>query len=192
MNKQQIEQGNRPETTRYKGLPTPATTPPMPHVVAPGSMAQQDGKQLQAVPSAVKIAFEHVKALHPNVTQAVFDKDLCWIYSDSAGNAPSFTSVVNLGLLEDAADALETFPVTFILNEVGVLVATTSDQNLQDTTVDPEADWKNVCEAQGWNAASQITHLEGFLRVRGLFADFATYANQAAADENDLFVSGDL
>ncbi len=47
-----------------------------------------------------------------------------------------------------------------------------------------ETDWASICNEQGWDDASQIIHLEGFLRDRGLFAEFATYAAASAREEN--------
>lgn len=47
-----------------------------------------------------------------------------------------------------------------------------------------EQAWEAQCNEQGWNEASQVIHLEGFLRDRGLFGAFAAYAQQAAEEEN--------
>lgn len=47
-----------------------------------------------------------------------------------------------------------------------------------------EMRWNDACNEQGWDEASKIIHLEGFLRERGLFDDFALYAEAAAADED--------
>lgn len=58
-----------------------------------------------------------------------------------------------------------------------------------ETLDDPQASaahaWQNICDEQGWNESSQLEHLEGFIRERGLFVDFAAYAEAAAAAEND-------
>ncbi|CAB3754420.1 hypothetical protein [Paraburkholderia humisilvae] len=86
------------------------------------------------VPYAVKVAFKHVKAIHPQVTQVAFDEDLCWIYSDSSGNAPAFSGDIDVGLLEDAADALEICPATFALSEVGLLEMTSTDGKCSQQT----------------------------------------------------------
>lgn len=48
----------------------------------------------------------------------------------------------------------------------------------------PDADWEDVCNAQGWNRDSQILHLEGFVRNMGLMPAFAAYAKVAADEEN--------
>jgi len=47
-----------------------------------------------------------------------------------------------------------------------------------------EQRWASTCNQQGWNETSQITHLEGFLRDKGLFGEFAAYAEEAASEEN--------
>jgi len=54
----------------------------------------------------------------------------------------------------------------------------TENRNLTD-----EQQWAMTCREQGWNEASQIIHLEGFLRSKGLFAELAAYAQKAAAEE---------
>lgn len=38
--------------------------------------------------------------------------------------------------------------------------------------------------AQGWSEDSQIIHLEGFIRQRGLFGHLVEYAQAAAEEEN--------
>lgn len=56
----------------------------------------------------------------------------------------------------------------------------------------PEQDatrtWYMLCSEQGWDDASKIIHLEGFLRDKGLFAEFVDYASQAADEENGEIV----
>lgn len=46
-----------------------------------------------------------------------------------------------------------------------------------------ESDWEAACDANGWNEASQVNHLEGFIREMGLMPVFAAYAQRAAAEE---------
>lgn len=46
-----------------------------------------------------------------------------------------------------------------------------------------EQRWIDAVNKQSWNDASQIVHLEGFLRDEGLFDKFAAYAERAAAEE---------
>lgn len=52
------------------------------------------------------------------------------------------------------------------------------------TTFTGERLWQELCNKQGWNDASQLIHLEGFLREKGLFDEFALYAKVAADEEN--------
>lgn len=44
--------------------------------------------------------------------------------------------------------------------------------------------WIETCNNQGWNESSQIVHLEGFLREKALFGEFASHAEKAAEEEN--------
>ena len=53
-----------------------------------------------------------------------------------------------------------------------------------ETSAAAESQWAGLCNEQGWNEASQIIHLEGFLRDHGLFPKFVAYAEAAAAEEN--------
>lgn len=48
---------------------------------------------------------------------------------------------------------------------------------------DPEQMWIALCNAQGWNADSQIVHLEGFLADRGLMGEFVAYAPRCPRGE---------
>lgn len=55
----------------------------------------------------------------------------------------------------------------------------------REHSVDASAEhiWRRLVHTQGWNEASQIIHLEGFIRDQGLMTDFSKYAKRAAADE---------
>ena len=53
-----------------------------------------------------------------------------------------------------------------------------------ETSAAAESQWADLCNEQGWNEASQIIHLEGFLSDHGLFPKFVAYAEAAAAEEN--------
>lgn len=46
------------------------------------------------------------------------------------------------------------------------------------------AQWNATVNDQGWNEASQIIHLEGFIREQGLTEALAGYAKQVAMEEN--------
>ncbi|MFP3637841.1 hypothetical protein [Paraburkholderia sp. SIMBA_054] len=80
-----------------------------------------EGQKEQRATVAVKIAFDHVKRLYPQVTRVAFDADQRWTYDNSAGDAPEFNGDVDVGLLEDAVDSLTTFPVTFTMDQIGML-----------------------------------------------------------------------
>lgn len=49
-----------------------------------------------------------------------------------------------------------------------------------------ETRYNKTCNEQGWDEATQIIHMEGFLSAKGLFEEFATYAAMAAAEENNV------
>lgn len=51
--------------------------------------------------------------------------------------------------------------------------------------IEGETRWVTCCNNQGWNAGTQILHLEGFIRDQGLFDKFADYAEAAAKEENE-------
>lgn len=70
---------------------------------------------IASAPIAVQTAFAHVRALFPDVTSVSYDEELHWLFETAAGDAPSFDGAVDVGLLEDAADALDEFPVKFTL-----------------------------------------------------------------------------
>lgn len=48
-----------------------------------------------------------------------------------------------------------------------------------------EKEWSTTCGEQCWNDESKIIYLEGFIRDKGLFGEFAAYAAKAAEEEND-------
>lgn len=59
--------------------------------------------------------------------------------------------------------------------------------NTADNSSGPseEDKWGFLCNEQGWNEESQILHLEGFIRSKGLFPEFSAYAQRCADEEND-------
>ena len=67
-----------------------------------------------------------------------------------------------------------------------------AQQTAPQSTQSPEQQWINACNQQGWSDGTQVLHLEGFIRDKGLFADFAAYAAKAAAQENAEAEEGDL
>lgn len=48
-----------------------------------------------------------------------------------------------------------------------------------------EDEWDEICNQQDWDAVTQVTHLEGFIRDRNLFTEFTAYARQCASEENE-------
>lgn len=67
-----------------------------------------------------------------------------------------------------------------------LIVETLSEENELPsyTSKEGESVWQDICNQQGWNESSQIIHLEGFLRDKGLFGEFAAYAEVVAKEEN--------
>ena len=55
-----------------------------------------------------------------------------------------------------------------------------------------ERRWNQTCSEQQWNDQSQIIHLEGFLRDKGLFEEFSAYAATAAKEENEMSDSSNM
>ena len=53
-----------------------------------------------------------------------------------------------------------------------------------ETNIEGEALWNKLCNEQGWGDYSQILHLEGYIRDKGLFAEFANRMQQVADEEN--------
>lgn len=72
---------------------------------------------LKTAPAAVIAAFRHVQASHPSLAAVHYDADSRWCFTDLNGTAFEFGKI-DVGLLEDAADALETVPVTFSLCDI--------------------------------------------------------------------------
>ncbi|GBG14858.1 uncharacterized protein NMK_2459 [Novimethylophilus kurashikiensis] len=61
----------------------------------------------------------------------------------------------------------------------------TREKASEASEVASERQWNAVCSDQGWNDATQIIHLIGFIRGKGLFSEFAAYAEKAADEENE-------
>ena len=58
---------------------------------------------------------------------------------------------------------------------------------LQPVPTEPlnaDSRWAKICDEQNWNSESQVLHLEGFIRDKGLFPEFTAYAMSAAKEEN--------
>lgn len=82
--------------------------------------------QLTAMPDAVKAALDHVRANYPDVTQVFFDTDGRWLFCGEAFQAPDFDEKdIDIGLLEDAADAVAFLPAAFSLPRADLSVQIT-------------------------------------------------------------------
>ena len=49
-----------------------------------------------------------------------------------------------------------------------------------------ELDWTNVVNRMGWNDRSEVLHLEGFIREKGLMGELAKYAETVATEEQSF------
>jgi hypothetical protein len=68
------------------------------------------------MPEPVRIALEHVASIFPEVTHVFFSRESRWFFCDDNFDAPTFDGKqFDIGLLEDAADCLETLPAAFTL-----------------------------------------------------------------------------
>ena len=65
------------------------------------------------IPAAVVKALNHVRSVFPNVNHVAYCADGRWLYMDENGNMPAFNGLIDVGILEDAADALDSFPAIF-------------------------------------------------------------------------------
>ncbi len=58
-------------------------------------------------------ALEHVRCHLPDVTQVFYTTELKWLYMTDEGDTPAFEGAIDVSLLEDAVDSLDTFPAAF-------------------------------------------------------------------------------
>jgi hypothetical protein len=65
------------------------------------------------VPAAVIRSLDHVRSIFPEVTHVVFTRECKWLYMSDEGEMPEFKGQVNVGILEDACDAVVSFPCVF-------------------------------------------------------------------------------
>lgn len=65
----------------------------------------------------IKKAMEHVRQYYPEVEIVVFNKEGRWQYMDGDFNSPKFDDkvdhLVDVGLLEEAANSVETCPFVY-------------------------------------------------------------------------------
>jgi hypothetical protein len=57
-------------------------------------------------PAEVTKALNHVRSVFPQVTSVRYDDEGRWLFTDSHGDAPAFNGKIDIGILEDAADAV--------------------------------------------------------------------------------------
>jgi hypothetical protein len=65
------------------------------------------------VPEPIRKALEHVRSYHPDVTQVVFFRDSRWLYFTDDLLSPQFGPEIDVGVLEDAADAVPELPMAY-------------------------------------------------------------------------------
>ena len=64
-------------------------------------------------PDAVLLALEHVRSLYPFVVMVVYSSDGRWQYMNDGFDSPVFDDRVDVGILEDASDAVTELPAVF-------------------------------------------------------------------------------
>jgi hypothetical protein len=65
-------------------------------------------------PEAVLTALAHVRSVFPETTMVVFQRDTKWNYmAEDFTELPPFGNNINTGILEDAANSVESFPAIF-------------------------------------------------------------------------------
>lgn len=69
--------------------------------------------QTQNMPRAVCKAFVHVRKFFPSVTQVFYGVDGRWLFCEEAFESPTFGDEIDVGILEDAADAVDGLPAAF-------------------------------------------------------------------------------
>jgi hypothetical protein len=67
----------------------------------------------QEPPPEVRVALDHVRQYHPEVTQVFFGVDQRWVYCSDAFEAPEFNDSIDVSLLEAAADSVPMLPAAY-------------------------------------------------------------------------------
>lgn len=68
------------------------------------------------MPVEVADALAAVREVFPEVDTVVFTSNAKWLYFDSeTGDSPAFAGLIDVGILEDAADAVDNFPAVYQL-----------------------------------------------------------------------------
>lgn len=63
----------------------------------------------------VKAAMDHVREHFPEVTHVLFMTNQRWLYITEDGEMPDFENVVNLCLLQLAADSVPYLPIAYAI-----------------------------------------------------------------------------
>ncbi|MFK4706156.1 hypothetical protein ABIC83_002995 [Roseateles asaccharophilus] len=107
------------------------------------------------------------------------------VYAFAVGPGESFGEADFAARLGDQLESGELTKVeAYPDREITVFLAEPAATAGTDVDALAAAKWDELCNAQGWNHHTQTVHLEGFLLQKGLMAQFAAYAAQAAAEEN--------
>ena len=61
----------------------------------------------------IEIALEHVRSIHSEVTHVVFNREGQWMYFGDNFKAPKFDNNIDIGILEEASDSIQTLPSVF-------------------------------------------------------------------------------
>lgn len=73
---------------------------------------------LKDAPIQVIKALEHVKSVFPSVTQVSYDDACRWVYRTDSGFPPMFTDDIDIGILNEAADAVYNIAVPVLYKQI--------------------------------------------------------------------------
>lgn len=74
-------------------------------------------EKIMTMPPEVRKALAHVREHFPEVVQVFYGVDHRWLFCDEAFEAPNFGDQLDIGILEDAADAVPTLPAAYAWSE---------------------------------------------------------------------------
>jgi hypothetical protein len=69
------------------------------------------------IPAPVVVALDHVRSRFPDVTHVVYTREGRWLYMSDEGEMPVFNGSLDVGILEDACDAVESLPAVFCVGD---------------------------------------------------------------------------
>lgn len=107
------------------------------------------------------------------------------IYADENGDLwtePALTLKTEDGEVNRQGQDID--PIECPNFDLALTLAVKADRLIGEKMRLTEKDWNETVNRQGWNDASQVLHLEGFIREMSLMTALAAYAARAAEEEN--------